>query len=326
MKSSVNKKRHSTAWFIIVSCLVAISATPVLAQTEFGSDIAVATVVYQVADDQALNSAKKLSAPSINLSGFHKITDTPSYSNQPYFMKSDNALAYTQAIATETAEQMDIFIYDFALEKSRNVTGSSTSEYSPTPTPDGQGMSVIRVNAEGKQELWYVQLNDGKAKQNLLPAVEPVGYHAWDGDDKVLLFVLGEPHTLRLATVNQETDQGRVLDTNIGPSLWKIPHTQLFSYSKELSDNIWQLRSVNTTNKQTAALVDMPKGSYYYAWSPKGYAVTAVGSKLYQWEYDSSSKDWLQFADLSEECSAGISRLSFSEKGDRIALVCNRSK
>jgi hypothetical protein len=80
---------------------------------------------------------------------------------------------------------------------------------------------------------------------------------------------------------------------------------------------------LDTKKKTTAALVNMPVNSYYYAWSPEGYAVTVVEHKLYQWHYTSGIKKWTEFADLSTQCPAGISRLCFSERGDKIALVCN---
>jgi hypothetical protein len=304
----------------ITSLSLAIVSLPALAQVDSGSDIVVASVNYTV------NKSEKL-GHVLSLSQFQNITDTASYTNQPYFINNDEELAYTQSITSDGVTQMDTFIYNFAMQTSRNLTNSATSEYSPTPSPDGKGLSVIRVNAQGKQELWYLALDSGQAKQNLLPAIEPVGYHVWDGADKVLLFVLGEPHTLRLATVNRQTDQGTVLDTSIGPSLWAIPGTPFFSYSKQLDETSWQLRFVDTSKKTTKALVDMPKGSYYYAWSPKGYAVTAVESTLYQWRYskDGTKENWSEFANLSEECPAGISRLSFSEQGNSLAMVCNRT-
>ena len=261
----------------------------------------------------------------MSLSQIKKITNSKSYTNQPYFIKDDTEIAFTQSISTDSVSQTDIFIYSLATKSAKNLTNSPTSEYSPTPTPDGRGLSVIRVNAEGKQELWYLDIETGAAKQNLLPAIEPVGYHVWNGSENILLFVLGEPHTLRIAGVNKETDQGRVLDTSIGPSLWAVPGTDLFSYSKQLDDDTWQLRLVNTEHKTTSTLVDMPKGSYYYAWSPKGYAVTAVGSTLYQWQYaQSAAQEWTELTDMSTQCPAGISRLTFSSQGDKLALVCNR--
>ncbi len=325
----------STSLLSTSSLLMSLLATTLLcslpfkaiAQADSGSDIVLAKVTYDLiktAGGQSDANLEKAPEVIIKLSNFRKISNTPSYTNQPYFINNDSALTYTQMVNTESTGQTDIFVYDFATNTSKNLSDSLTSEYSPTPTPDGKGLSVIRVNAEGKQELWYLGIEDGLATQNLLPAIEPVGYHVWDGLTKVLLFVLGEPHTLRLANINQQTDQGRVLDTGIGPSLWAIPSSSLFSYSKQVSDTKWQLRAVDTSKKTTSALVDMPAGSYYYAWSPEGYAVTAVETKLYQWHYASGAAKWTEFADLSETCSAGISRLSFSQMGDQIALVCNR--
>ena len=303
----------------ISSVLIFLVAFFTSAQSE--SDIMIASVSYE--DSLSDKIAGKPAPKIIKLSNFQKITDSLSYTNQPYFINGDTALAYTQMITSENTSQTDIFVYDFTTQSSTNLSNSLTSEYSPTPTPDGKGLSVIRVNSEGKQELWYLQLDNGEAKKNLLPAVEPVGYHVWGGATKVLLFVLGKPQTLRLASINKPTDQGRVLDTNIGPSLWSIPESSLFSYSKQIDEATWQLRSVDTKKKTTAKLVDMPVGSYYYAWSPEGYAVTAVESKLYQWHHTSAAKKWTPLDGLSTQCPAGISRLRFSEKGDKIALVCN---
>jgi hypothetical protein len=296
-------------------CLIAFFTYP-----QSDSDIIVASVSYsdRIADVISGNPSEK----KITLSNFQKITDTPSYTNQPYFINGDSALAYTQMIKSENSSQMDILVYDFAAQSSTNLSNSETSEYSATPTPDGEGLSVIIVNSEGKQELWSLQLDDGKAIKNLLPGVEPVGYHVWDGAKKLLLFVLGEPNTLRLASINKPTDQGTVLDTKIGPSLWSIPNSSLYSYTKNIDGTTWQLRSVNTQTKSTVALVDMPVGSVHYAWSPEGYAVTAVTNKLHQWKYGSGDKKWTEFVDLTAQCSGDINRVSFSSKGDKIAFVC----
>jgi hypothetical protein len=298
-------------------CLIAFFTS---AQSD--SDIIVASVSYEDGTSEAATG--KPSYKIITLSNFQKITDTASYTNQPYFISGDSALAYTQMIKGENSSQMDIFVYDFASQSSTNLSNSPASEYSATPTPDVKGLSVIRVNSEGKQELWSLQLDDGEAIKNLLPGVEPVGYHVWDGATKVLLFVLGKPNTLRLASINKPTDRGTVLDTKIGPSLWSIPNSSLYSYTKNIDETTWQLRSVNTQTNSAVALVNMPVGSVHYAWSPEGYAVTAVKSKLYQWKYDSGDKKWTEFVDLAAQCPGNISRVSFSSKGDKIAFVCAR--
>jgi len=311
-------KVTKVAKFSMSSVLICMIAFFTFAQSD--SDIIIASVSYEDRVSEAI--AGKPAYKIIKLSNFQKITDTPSYTNQPYFINGDSALAYTQMIEDENSSQMDIFVYDFAAQSSSNLSNSGTSEYSATPAPDGKGFSVIRVNSEGKQELWSLQLDDGKAIKNLLPGVEPVGYHVWDGATKVLLFVLGEPNTLRLASINKPTDRGAVLDTKIGPSLWSIPNSNLYSYTKNIDETTWQLHSVNTQTNSTAALVKMPLGSVHYAWSPAGYAVTAVTNKLYQWKYESGDENWTEFVDLSAQCPGDISRVSFSSKGDKIAFVC----
>lgn len=306
--------------FSMSSALICLIAFFTSAQS--GSDIIIASVSHEdiVSEATTGKPANKI----ITLSNFQKITDTPSYTNQPYFINGDSALAYTQMIKGENSSQMDIFVYDFASQSSSNLSNSPSSEYSATPTPDVKELSVIRVNSEGKQELWSLQLDDGEAIKNLLPGIEPVGYHVWDGATKVLLFVLGQPNTLRLASINKPKERGAVLDTKIGPSLWSIPNSSLYSYTKNIDEKTWQLRSVNTQTNSTVALINMPVGSIHYAWSPEGYAVTAVKNKLYQWKYESGDKKWTEFVDLTAQCPGEINRVSFSSKGDKIAFVCAR--
>jgi hypothetical protein len=157
----------------------------------------------------------------------------------------------------------------------------------------------------------------------LLSNINPVGYHAWVDNDRVLLFVLGEPNTLQLANIQKQTSQ--VLDEDIGPSLFAIPRSPLMSYTASTGkgDDIqWQLKSYHPETANRELLTMLPKGAYYYAWAGNGYAIVAVNSMLMQWDMANIDKGWQSFADVSDVCPKGVTRLTTNSQNSKIALVC----
>lgn len=258
-----------------------------------------------------------------------QITNKPDYHNQPYFHLKSNSLLYTAMV---DQKQTDIFRYDLHTGLTNNLTRSDESEYSPTVMPNMTGLSGIIVDEKGKQWLWQWSLS-GKSKGRLL-AAEPIGYHVWLNDSEVLTFVLGkqqEPvHTLQRFTVNSSNTLGEVIDKHIGASLWPIPKSAGFSYSRTV-DSEHQLMMYQPKSSNTTYLTNLPSSSAYYAWTPDGYAVTPESSgkdnaqsKLIAWSME--AQQWQPYLDLGEKCASGISRLAFSDDYKYIAVVCNRKQ
>ena len=54
---------------------------------------------------------------------------------------------------------MDIYRYVVASKRIEAVTQTPESEYSATVTPDGERISVIRVEGDGTQRLWAFSIN-----------------------------------------------------------------------------------------------------------------------------------------------------------------------
>jgi len=245
-----------------------------------------------------------------------KITDNNAYSNQPHFIQGEDALFYTQAIQANNEEQMETMRYDIASGSTVNLTQSSTSEYSPTPYSGG--FSTILVDESGKQWLWAFD-NNGKSVGKLSHA-EPIGYHVWLNDNAALAFVLGEPHSLQRLTLGGEVTK---IDENIGASLWAIPQSTLFSYSKLQNDSVL-LMAYDPHNKTRQQLTALPKDTTYYAWLPDGNAVTATESVVLRWSPKVKPDSWEAWLDLGAYCNS-ISRLHARELTGRIqlAVVCN---
>jgi hypothetical protein len=259
------------------------------------------------------------------IKGLKKMTDSDDYTNQPYFL-NEETLLYTQAVNDKNIsenEQTDVFKLNLVTGEQTNLTKSSTSEYSPTPLPNQAGLSVIRVNEAGLQELWQLDFN-GRPISNFLPAIEPVGYHVWLNEHELMLFVLGEPHILVKADIRNPNSKGEVLDTNPGPSLFNIPNTGLFSYTQQsTTDNTeaWRLKIQSFVNSSAIALdsVLLPDTAYYYAWSHEGDLLTSDNGTLVA--IDLSKKTRL-FTKVKGACKTNVSRIAVSASG-KIALVCS---
>lgn len=254
------------------------------------------------------------------------LTNRIDYDNQPLFLPDGNSLLYTAALTHNKVEQTDSMFVSLESGQVSNLTNSSESEYSPTIMPTGNSFSVIRAT-NNEQKLWryplYPEQQSSEPASELLTSINPVGYHAWVDKSRVILFVLGEPHTLQLANIQKQTSQ--VLDENIGPSLYSIPHTPLMSYTASIGegDDIqWQLKSYHPQTGDIELLTTLPKGAYYYAWSGNGLAIAAVGSILMQWDKANPVKGWQQFADVTATCPKGVTRLSTNSQNTKIALVC----
>lgn len=252
----------------------------------------------------------------LSLINIQNITQRKGYDNQPYFLADGQQLLYTSSRQHQGQQQTDIIRYRITDQSQQNLTQSAASEYSPTPSQ--AGFSVIRVAKDNKQYLWQYS-SQGKADKQLLD-IEPVGYHAWIDQQQLILFVLGEPHTLQQA--NTLTQNYQKLDHSIGASLFKIPGSSLLSYSKALDEKQtqWIVKSYNPGTGEQHTLTQLPDSAYYYTWTPNQQLLAAQKSVLMQWQQGQAQ--WQAFADVSEQCPKGISRLAVNPQQTKIAMVC----
>ena len=153
-------------------------------------------------------SGKLVIGPPVNISR------NPGYDNQPSFTPDGQAVLFSSArpgapstgrgpSAPPPEGQTDIYRYEISTRHLRQLTNTPDREYSPTVMPDGERISVVRVETDGTQRLWSVMGTGAQYQTSLLlPEVKPVGYQAWIDERTVALFVLGEggrPPTLQVA-------------------------------------------------------------------------------------------------------------------------------
>jgi hypothetical protein len=248
------------------------------------------------------------------VSGARNLTNRPGYDNQPSWSPDGGSIFFT---SVRQGQQADIYRIDAAAGVATRVTMTSPeSEYSATPMPGRNAISVIRVERDSTQRLWSVPL-DGSAGAVILERIKPVGYHTWANDTLLALFVLGSPNTLQLASTT--TGRGDTIVTSIGRSL----HTTrdgLVSFVHKVNADEWWLTLLNPVTRAQTRLVQMPRRVEDYAWTPDGLVLAGEGSVLKSFN-PRTGGTWETVADLAPMGLAGITRLAVSPRGDAVAVV-----
>lgn len=244
------------------------------------------------------------------------VTDRDGYDNQPFFLPDGSGLLYT-SIADDG--QTDIHLYDFERARSRQLTRSVEAEFSPTPLAGG-GFAVVRVEADARQRLWRFD-DRGREAELLLADIEPVGYMGWLDENRVALFILGEPPTLQL--VDLRDGSTRELLRSIGRSLHPVPGEGMVSAVHKVSDEEWNIVAFDGAGGEPVWLAEALRPSEDFAWTADGQLVMGRGAKLYV-RRPGEGQEWVELADLSAHGIEQISRIAVSPGNDRIAIVVQR--
>lgn len=242
-----------------------------------------------------------------------RVTNRPGYDDQPQFDRRGRVL-YTSI----RGDQADSYRYDPATGRTERITRTTESEYSPTPMPDSDRFSVVRVEADSAQRLWSFRAN-GADPRLVLENIEPVGYHAWLAPGRVALFVLGDPPTLRVADVS--TGASRVVADRIGRSLQPVPGSEAVTFTQETEAG-WWLREYSASVDTVRTVARMLGPDAYHTWLPDGTLLTAHGTELLF--FDASARDWVPIVDLADAGIGTLTRLAASDDGARLAVVASR--
>jgi Tol biopolymer transport system component len=242
------------------------------------------------------------------------------YDNQPFYTPDGARVLFT---ANRDGKQTDIYEYDRKTRRARQLTSTPEGEYSPTITPDGEGVSVIRVEADSTQRLWRFDRNGGNPRL-LLTDIKPVGYHAWIDSDQLALFVLGKPSTLQHARLS--TGKASVVAENIGRSLQRMPKATTVSFvHRESPDNVW-VKQFDAASGRVTPLVRVIAGNDErdVAWMPDGTLLMSAGTRVHAWRQ--GDKDWREVFDVAAHKLGAVTRMAVAPDGRAIALVVNEAK
>lgn len=266
------------------------------------------------------------------------ISNSPGYDNQPFFLPDGSGVLFTsdrtqpssRVLLKDTTpaasgiqevtmpRQTDIYRYDLGSRQVSRVIGSPESEYSPTVTPDGQGISVIRVERDQTQRLWRFT-RTGERAAVIFADIKPVGYHAWLDGQTIAMFVLGQPATLQVADTRTGTPQ--LVASDIGQSVQRIPSGGVSFVQQGGKEPMISRLVIQDGKPVTTPLITPVPGARqaHLAWTPDGMLLMAHSGWLHAWKPGDTA--WRGVADLDALGLKGVTRLAVSPKGDRLAIV-----
>lgn len=252
----------------------------------------------------------------ITLSNDKNVTNRKGYDNQPAFFNNDYLM-----FSAHNNGQNDIMILDLYEDKLTNLTNTKESEYSPFPVPGYNSFGTIRVEADGTQRLWMFQMNGKTEPKVVFENLAPVGYFAWNTDNDVLMFVLGQPATLVMANANEVDD--KIITKNIGRTIKLIPEGKDFAFERREENGDVIIYRLDAGTKELAEVIKKPTGSNDWVITQEGTYITSVGSKLWMFN-PKKGTEWKELTDLGEKAGKGITRMAVNSNNKRLAVVISR--
>lgn len=247
------------------------------------------------------------------------VTRRDGYDNQPAFAPNSRWMYYT---SNRGDGQTDIWRFDLNTWGVRRVTRTPESEYSAAITPDGAGLSVVRVERDSAQRLWRFPLGAGRPCL-VLEHARPVGYYAWANDSLVAMFVLGTPATLQLGNLNTGTTD--TIARAIGRSLHRIPLSQRISFVDKSDSTVWWIRSFDPVTREITPIAPLPPGVEDYVWTTRGELLTSDGQRsILLWNPNAAQPNfaiWRSVGEVDSTVAGRITRLAVSPNGRWVAFV-----
>lgn len=235
------------------------------------------------------------------------------YNNQPAFF-STNELYLT---SNKYGEFTDIVKLDLRTNTLYRVTETdSISEFSPTLSPIEDRFSTVRIERDGStQSLWLYPLNQENTGSRLLRSISTIGYHCWLSEDLIAMFLLPEPFTLYIGSL-EENNYFPVID-NIGRCLRQNDNGNLVFVHK-LDDAHWYIKTFDSETKSIDIITQTLEGAEDFIILPGGIFLMGKGSILYSYN-PAVDETWKVVEDLADYNITNITRMAMSR--NRLVIV-----
>ncbi|MGB0496456.1 MAG: TolB family protein [Kangiellaceae bacterium] len=255
---------------------------------------------------------------SYKLSNGINISNNLGYDNQPYFASNSKSLFY---VSVQDGEQTDVYEYHIKNKKTKQITNTPHSEYSPK-TSDNNLISFVSEGGNPYQSVWQLNKKNGQSKW-LFNSKEPVGYYQVNENTGDVLF--WSRYGWSVQYLNLKRDESRFVSGNALPSSpMQIPNTNLFSFvHRQTNSEVW-IKSFDPTDFSITPIAPIYGNNYDYTWAPNGEIFRVEENVLYVWGKKRVDDGWRKVQDLTKNFKGKISRLAISPDGKKIALVENR--
>jgi hypothetical protein len=282
---------------LISLCFAALAPASARAQLP-GTDIWLAPLV--------------ISAGTVRVGPGSNATRRPGYDNQPAFVSAGTFL-----YAAGDSAGTDIWRHE-GDGRAVPVTRTPESEYSPTPLADGSGFCAVRVEADSTQRLWRFDMDGGNPRL-VMAGVDSVGYFEWIDPASLALFVVGDPHTLRIVDVASQRET--VVARGIGRFIRCVPGSRDLSFSVQAAEDRYRFFRLPGGAGDAAWLIDAPAGGQDAVWVDADLLLATAGSEIFA-ARPFSGGAWERIAHVGDWGASGATRLAVSPDHATLAVVC----
>jgi Tol biopolymer transport system component len=242
------------------------------------------------------------------------LTSKQGYVNQPAFTADGGGVYFTWR---PEGSQADIWFHDLRTRQERPVTCTSEEEYLASPTPDRQGLTVVRVDRDLGRTVAVLGF-DGKPRQTLFPRLTTVGAYRWADDHTMAMLLFAPDAPSRIVLGDVSTGAIDSVAEQVGASLAAIPGARAISYVDN-SDEHAQLMRLDLASRATAKLLTLPDGVDGVAWLADGSMLAGSGTQILR--ASPAAPPWQKVGDLAGQIRGTIARLVVSDDQRRVAIV-----
>jgi hypothetical protein len=259
----------------------------------------------------------KLVDKGLELGETVRISENKGYNNQPSFSKDCSSILYTSN--KRDTSNTDIYQYDIANGKSKNIISGELSDYSPIFF-NNHSVSYVRVEDDKKQKLHLLDLKSNKDTV-LCNSSDSIGYYTWTGDNTLGLIVLD--NGLELHSYKLSEDSTRIISKPVGRFIAAQKDSgRLFFLQRNDSINFItciDLRTMNSIHQYPAL-----NGCEDYAIDKYNGLYGGKDGILYR--YDSTFVDhWRPILNLKNIVGT-FYRMSFCKCGSHLCVVAFSGK
>jgi len=259
----------------------------------------------------------KVSKGQVTLSNAQNITSRTGYDSQPVFMEKGKALYFTRYINKQT----DIYRMDLKTRQVKAYMQTPQSEYSATAIAGREGLSVVRVELDKKedgsdaQKVYWLHKSKRKNHADLMSDLDNIGYHNWTGKNKLWMFIINkEQGDLYYQTTGKKPQK---MASNIGRALkTDVKNKNIYYVDKSLDE--WWIRKIDAKKLKKSKIIALPKGVEDFTIDTKGNFWCGKGNTLY---FSDKGKNWMIVKEFSIPGLSTITRIEVNPKLTHIALT-----
>jgi Tol biopolymer transport system component len=250
----------------------------------------------------------------VQLANLTMVTNRKGYDNQPYFTPDGRSILYS---AVHDSDQADIFRYDLASGVTTRITSTHESEYSPTLSPNGKFITVVRVELDSTQRIWKMKL-DGTKPKVLMTEVTDIGYYCWLNKKLMAVWTVGDT-TLSIVKVKEQVL--RPIARPAGRSFHLASNLSKIAYiKKSTKKQVHTVMQYNFISGATDTLAATFEGAEDIVSNPSGEVMIGSQGNIYSLLPDIDS-DWQLWSSTVEHGVFKFYRMAMSPDGTKLAVV-----